>query len=62
MHTSAVTFIVTRLQPRFSIMALLRQQSIDYAKKQDSDFYFVVDSDNFVAPMTLRSLVQVGSN
>jgi len=42
---------------RFRIMARLRQESIDFARENDFDFYFCSDVDNFIVKDTLKSLV-----
>ena len=44
-------------ETRFRIMARLRQESIDYARENDFDYYFCSDIDNFVKKDTLKSLV-----
>lgn len=42
---------------RFSVLAKIRQDSIEWAKKQHSH-YFVVDCDNFIYPHTLSALFE----
>ena len=43
---------------RFKILAKIRNDSLQKAKEQRTDFYFVVDCDNFIAPFTLKDLVK----
>ena len=45
-------------EERFSVLARIRQDSIELAEKLDTDFYFVCDVDNFLLPHTLRNLVR----
>lgn len=45
-------------EERFSVLARIRQDSVELAQELDVDFYFVCDVDNFLLPHTLRSLVQ----
>jgi len=42
---------------RLRVMARLRQESIDYARENDFDYYFCADVDNFFKKDTLKSLV-----
>lgn len=42
---------------RFKTLALIRNKSMRKAKEHHTDFYFVVDCDNFIAPFTLSDLV-----
>lgn len=42
-------------QHRFSVLARIRQDSVDFARELAAD-YFVVDLDNFIIPATLQSL------
>jgi SAM-dependent methyltransferase len=42
---------------RFLALARIRNRSLQKALQNHSDFYFVVDCDNFIAPQTLRYLV-----
>ena len=42
---------------RFKALGHIRDASLRRALDHDCDFYFVVDADNFVRPMTLRELV-----
>jgi hypothetical protein len=42
---------------RFKVLGKIRQDSVDWAKKQNSH-YFVVDCDNFIQPHTLQKLVE----
>lgn len=43
---------------RFRILAKIRQESIEYAKKMQAD-YFVVDCDNFIIPETLEKMYKL---
>lgn len=43
---------------RFRALGAIRQQSMLKTKEYGLDYYFVVDCDNFIAPETLRVLVQ----
>lgn len=45
---------------RFKILAAIRQESVDYAKRLGAD-YFVADCDNMVAPFTLSAMVSLRS-
>ena len=45
-------------EERFSVLARIRQDSIELAQELRVDFYFVCDVDNFLLPHTLRSLVR----
>jgi hypothetical protein len=42
---------------RFNTLALIRNKSMQKALEKKTDFYFVVDCDNFIAPYTLSYLV-----
>jgi GR25 family glycosyltransferase involved in LPS biosynthesis len=44
---------------RLKIMGQLRQESLDYAREGNFDFYFVSDVDNFIIPTTLKSLISL---
>jgi glycosyltransferase involved in cell wall biosynthesis len=44
---------------RFKILGNIRQESVNYAASINADYYFVVDCDNFLAPSTLRALVNL---
>ncbi|WP_249133120.1 glycosyltransferase family 25 protein [Bradyrhizobium sp. AUGA SZCCT0182] len=44
---------------RFSVLGRIRQHSIDQALALGCDFYFVVDVDNYLRPLTLRNLVDL---
>lgn len=44
---------------RFKVLGAIRQESITYAKNANADYYFVVDCDNFLAPSTLKALVNL---
>lgn len=43
---------------RLSILGFIRQRSLQKAEEALCDFYFVVDCDNFITPITLKTLVQ----
>lgn len=43
---------------RFSILGKIRQDSIEYAKQMQAD-YFVVDCDNFIRPQTLEKMFKL---
>jgi hypothetical protein len=43
---------------RFKILGKIRQDSIDYAKSIQAD-YFVIDCDNFIKPNTLEKMYQL---
>jgi hypothetical protein len=43
---------------RFTILGKIRQESIEYAKKLQAD-YFVVDCDNFIQPQTLEKMYKL---
>lgn len=47
-------------EERFSVLARIRQDSVELAQELDVDFYFVCDVDNFLLPWTLKSLVSWG--
>ena len=42
---------------RFRVLAKIRNKSLEKAKETKSDYYFVVDCDNFIAPYTLSDLI-----
>lgn len=42
---------------RFSALAKIRNRSLEKALQQKTDYYFVVDCDNFIAPYTLKNLI-----
>lgn len=42
---------------RFSVLARIRQDSIEKCMELCCDYYFVVDVDNFIKPHTLRRLI-----
>ena len=42
---------------RFKTLALIRNKSMEKAIEKQTDFYFVVDCNNFIAPNTLSYLV-----
>jgi glycosyltransferase involved in cell wall biosynthesis len=44
---------------RFRVLGKIRQESLRQCLETDSDYYFVVDIDNFVFPETLRELVKL---
>ena len=43
---------------RFKVLAKIRNKSLKKAQEYHCDYYFVVDCDNFIAPCTLRALVE----
>lgn len=43
---------------RFKILAEIRNLSLQKAIEAKTDYYFVVDCDNFIAPSTLKDLVK----
>ncbi|NGX37875.1 MAG: hypothetical protein K1000chlam2_01041 [Chlamydiae bacterium] len=43
---------------RFSILGQIRNQSLKVAIESDCDYYFVIDCDNLIAPLTLKTLVE----
>lgn len=43
---------------RFKVLGKIRNKSLQMAKEQKCDYYFVVDCDNFIAPFTLKELVK----
>jgi glycosyltransferase involved in cell wall biosynthesis len=45
---------------RFKVLAKIRYESLQRTLQKECDYYFVVDTDNFIRPCTLRSLVSVG--
>lgn len=44
-------------QMRFTVLARIRNESLQRTLKHHCDFYFVCDVDNFIAPNVLRELV-----
>lgn len=44
---------------RFKALGAIRNRSVDLAYHSQADFYWVVDVDNFVAPHTLRTMVEL---
>ena len=42
---------------RFTVLARIRQESMQRALQNNCDYYFVVDVDNFVKPNTLKDLI-----
>jgi hypothetical protein len=44
---------------RFSVLGKIRQASLKRTLETDCDFYFVIDSDNYILPHTLRNLVDL---
>lgn len=44
---------------RFKVLGQIRQESVNYAERIGADYYFVVDCDNFLAPSSLRALVNL---
>ncbi len=44
---------------RFQVLARLRQESVEWAKRKKTH-YFVVDCDNFIVPETLEMLLKTG--
>ena len=44
---------------RFKVLGAIRETSIEVAWQGAADFYWVVDVDNFVAPHTLRTMVEL---
>lgn len=42
---------------RFKVLGTIRNKSMAQAKAYGCDYYFVVDCDNFIAPSTLKTLV-----
>jgi hypothetical protein len=45
---------------RFKVLARLRQESVNRALQNGCDYYFVVDTDNFIKPNTLKDLIAPG--
>lgn len=43
---------------RFKILSEIRNKSLEIAYQENSDFYFVVDCDNFIEPCTLETLIK----
>jgi len=43
---------------RFSVLGRIRNKSLQMAKEHNTDYYFVVDCDNFIAPFTLKTLIE----
>jgi len=44
---------------RFRVLGKIRQESLSQCLETDSDYYLVVDIDNFLLPETLRELVSL---
>lgn len=44
-------------QACFQVLGTIRNKSLEKAKEFHTDFYFVVDCDNFIAPYTLKDLI-----
>jgi hypothetical protein len=44
---------------RFRVLGKIRQESMNQALLTDCDYYFVVDTDNFLFPETLKELVKL---
>jgi hypothetical protein len=44
---------------RFSHLAKVRQSSLESALKNETDYYFTADTDNFLLPWTLEELVSL---
>ena len=44
---------------RLRVLAQIREASLRAAQKLGSDYYFVVDCDNFITPWTLRALIDL---
>jgi len=42
---------------RFRVLGKIRQESLRQAVRAGSDYYFVIDADNFIYPETLKELV-----
>jgi hypothetical protein len=42
---------------RFHILGMIRQESMETTKTLNCDYYFVVDCDNFITPITLKALI-----
>lgn len=42
---------------RFKVLSEIRNRSLRLSQKEKSDFYFVVDCDNFIEPATLELLI-----
>ena len=43
---------------RLAKMGKIRNKSLELCKLQNTDYYFVMDTDNWVAPITLKHLIQ----
>jgi hypothetical protein len=43
---------------RFSVLGKIRNQSLQKAQELKTDYYFVVDCDNFITPCTLQTLIE----
>jgi hypothetical protein len=43
---------------RFTVLGKIRNTSLEKAKAEKSDFYFVIDCDNFITPCTLKELIK----
>lgn len=46
------------LGARLDVMAQIRQRSIDRCIKEKSDYYFCIDTDNWIRPCTLKHLIE----
>jgi hypothetical protein len=44
---------------RFAVLGRIRQLSMSAAEYMDADYYFTADVDNYIAPHTLKDLVNV---
>jgi len=45
---------------RLHIMSIIRQRSLDLCKQEKCDYFFPIDTDNWVAPYTLKYLIDKG--
>lgn len=43
---------------RFDIMRFIRQDTINQAILENVDYYFTIDTDNFIHPLTLKKLLE----
>jgi hypothetical protein len=43
---------------RFKLLASIRNRSLQQAKEEKCDYYFVVDCDNFIIPCTLQEMIK----
>ena len=46
------------LGARLDVMAQIRQRSIDRCIEEKSDYYFCIDTDNWIRPCTLKHLIE----